>query len=116
MNPTDPQQSPVPTTTTPATPPIAQPSPSASVVSGVVPLNQENTNKQQRIGLILGIISIAGFIISLFVGYSLALVAILGAYTLSIGVRTKSVGLIILGSFGTVLNLGLFILAAISNL
>ncbi|MDB5161855.1 MAG: hypothetical protein JWM52_363 [Candidatus Saccharibacteria bacterium] len=115
MNPTDQQPTqPAPSTPTPTV--VPQPSTSTAVTSGVVPLTKENTQKQKKLGLILGIVSIVAFIISLFIGYTAPFMAILGAYSLYIGIRTKTVGLIVLGSFGTILNLGIYTLAVFTNL
>lgn len=115
MNPTDQQQTPTPVPQ-PTPPVIPQPSASATVTSGVVPLTKENTQKQKKLGLILGIVSVVAFVASLFIGYTAPFMAILGAYSLYIGIRTKTIGLIVLGSFGTVLNLGIYTLAVFSNL
>lgn len=84
---------------------------SITPISGMTPPTSANLEKQKKLALILAIASIVIFIVGLIVGYVLAIAAFLGAYALVIGIRTKSVPTIILGTIGLVLNLGLYVLS-----
>lgn len=124
MNPENPQPTPTSTPTTPPLNPAPAPQPStvpqpaatAQAVTGMAPPTKENLQKQAKVAMVLSIISIAIFVIGIIFGFTWALAAILGAYGAAIGVRTKSVPLIIVGAIGLVLNFGLYTISIFSNL
>jgi hypothetical protein len=108
---------PAPFTPTASTQPAAQPTvfpqpaATAGAVTGMAPPTAANLQKQKKLALILAIISIVIFIIGLVVGYVFAAAALLGAYAVVIGIRTKAMPTIILGAIGLVLNFGLYTLS-----
>lgn len=94
--------------------PAAFPQPaatSATPVTGMTPPTSSNLQKQKKLALILAIISVVIFIIGLIVGYVFAAAAILGAYAVVIGARTKAVPTIVIGALGLILNFGLYTLS-----
>lgn len=105
------------------TPPIQPPQPvqtgtfpqpaasSATPISGMKPPTAANLQKQKKWALIAAVASIAIFIGGLLFGYVFAAAALLGAYAVAIGARTKATPTIILGAIGLVLNFGLFTLS-----
>ena len=95
---------------------VPQPASSAQAKSGMAPPTASNVSKQKKIAFALAILSIVIFVVGLIAGFTLAVAAILGAYALSVGIRSKSLGLIVTGSIGLALNLGLFLLASFANL
>jgi hypothetical protein len=122
--PTEPQPTPVQPTPTsfnvpspeqqPIQQPVAFPQPAATSstpVTGMTPPTSANLQKQKKLAFILAIVSVVIFIIGLFFGYVFAAAAILGAYAVVIGVRTKAVPTIIIGALGLVLNFGLYTLS-----
>jgi len=108
-----PTQPPAPT----STPVVPQPSPSAqSFTGGVTPLTQDNIEKQKKLARTLIIISAVLLVVGLLVGFASAAGAVLGAYALSIGIRTKSTPLKIGGAVTLGLNFTLFTVATILNI
>ena len=110
MNPKDP-------TTNQQTPesPIPQPAVSAHAITGMKPPTSSFTSVQGKLALTIAIISIVIFFIGIITGYIWMYTAFLGAYATAVGIRTKSKLIIILGAAGTILNLGLTLLAIFAN-
>ncbi|MBC7565222.1 hypothetical protein H7100_03285 [Candidatus Saccharibacteria bacterium] len=84
---------------------------SATPISGMKPPTIINVQKQKKWALVAAIASIAIFVGGLLFGYVFAAAAILGAYAVAIGARTKATPTIILGVIGLVLNFGLYTLS-----
>ena len=95
---------------------IPQPSSSAETTTGMKPATTQNLGKRKTLALVLSIASLVIFIVGLLVGFILPIAAVLGAYGLYIGIRTKTPYLIVLGSIGLAANFILYTLAVILKL
>jgi hypothetical protein len=115
--PDSPEPSPIPSQPTNEIPSV-QPAADAQVTTGMTPPTSSVRKKHQTIALVLGILSIVGFFVGLYFGYSAAIASIAAAYTLAIGLRSqpKRKDLLIIGAIGLLLNFGMFTLATFSNL
>jgi len=108
-------QQPTPTEN-PTTPPIVpQPASSAQNVGGLKPATKENVDKQKKVAFFLSLASLGLLVLGLLFGFTLPFAAVLGAYALYVGIRTKTKKLIVLGSIGLVLNFAVYILAVLTN-
>jgi len=104
--------------TTPVTQPstISQPVLDAASTGGYRIPTKENLSKLKKIGYVLAILSIVLFFVVLSFGYTLAALALLGAFGLLYGIKTKTTLLIVLGSIGLILNLGAYTISVLSSL
>jgi len=109
MNPQDPQ------TSQQAQQPVPQPAVSAHAITGMKPPTSSFTSVQGKLALVIAIASIIIFFVGIITGYVWMYTAFLGAYATAVGIRTKSKLIIILGAVGTILNLGLTLLAVFAK-
>jgi len=122
MNPSnDPSTTPTPTPVEPQQPVtqpsgVPQPAQTANLVNGMQAPTKEYLLKQKRIGYVLSIISIVLFVVALLNGYVFGILALLAAYGLLMGIKTKTVLLIVLASIGLLLNFGFYTISVFSNL
>jgi hypothetical protein len=121
QNPT-PNPNPVKQPASPAAAPVTQPTSvpqpaqTAELVNGMQAPTAAHLKKQRRLGYILSIASIVLFLVAFYYGYVLGILAFLGAYGLLMGIKTKTVPLIVLGSIGLLLNFGFYTISVFSNL
>ena len=95
--------------------PVPQPAVSAHAITGMKPPTSSFTSVQGKLALVIAIISIIIFFVGIITGYIWMYTAFLGAYATAVGIRTKSKLIITLGAVGTILNLGLTLLAVFAN-
>ena len=103
MNPEEPQT------------PVPQPAVSAEKVTGMRAPTRDYTSVQRKLALILAIATIVAFAVEVISGYVWIYTSFFAVYALVIGIRTKSRLIVALGIAGTVLNLGLAILAFVTR-
>jgi hypothetical protein len=122
MNPNDPTPVTPSAPAQPVTQPITQltsvpqPASSATVTNGMAPQTSERLAKQKKLAYALSIVSIVIFVVALASGYTFAFAALLAAYGLMVGIRTKTVPLIVVAAIGLVLNFGVYTISVFSSL
>jgi len=93
---------------------VPQPTLNTATAQGMQAPTKQNLKKQKIAGYIFAIISMLWFIASFASGYATGAPAILGAFALLFGIKSKSVPLIVLGSIGLALNFALYTFAVFS--
>jgi len=113
----DPSTTPTPTPVeTPQPTTVPQPTQSTEVMNGMTPPTKENLKFKKKLGYILSIASIVIFFIAFYYGYVFGAVALLAAFGLLHGIKTKTTPVIVIASIGLLLNLGFYIISVFSNL
>jgi len=100
----------------PVTQPTSVPQPKLNVATaqGMRAPTKENLKKQMIAGYIFAVVSIIWFIVSFTSGYATGAPAILGAFALLFGIKSKNIPLIVLGSIGLALNFAIYTFAIFS--